>query len=161
RLTRKHASSRGYCPLRDGKIRESPKSGLRSQPPFCLSHSLCLVKTTVLNYQSPTTGLFPVKTCSTCKEAKVRDSLYCAAGAWALAMAYRRTDDDMGRTHELEHSAIKCMRGILYCYMRQADKVEQFKQDPSPSKCLHSVFNVDTGDEVYSYSDHHHLQVSQ
>uniref|UniRef100_A0A672ZR93 Phosphorylase b kinase regulatory subunit n=1 Tax=Sphaeramia orbicularis TaxID=375764 RepID=A0A672ZR93_9TELE len=43
--------------------------------------------------------------------------------------------------------------------MRQADKVEQFKQDPSPSKCLHSVFNVDTGDEVYSYSDHHHLQI--
>ncbi|XP_038557413.1 phosphorylase b kinase regulatory subunit beta isoform X2 [Micropterus salmoides] len=117
------------------------------------------VKTTILNYQSPTTGLFPVKTCSTCKEAKVRDSLYCAAGAWALAVAYRRIDDDMGRTHELEHSAIKCMRGVLYCYMRQADKVEQFKQDPSPSKCLHSVFNVDTGDEVYSYKDYHHLQI--
>ncbi|XP_020797072.1 phosphorylase b kinase regulatory subunit beta isoform X2 [Boleophthalmus pectinirostris] len=117
------------------------------------------VKTTILNYQSPTTGLFPVKTCSTCKEAKVRDSLYCAAGAWALALAYRRIDDDMGRTHELEHSAIKCMRGILYCYMRQADKVEQFKQDPSPSKCLHSVFNVDTGDEVYTYDKYHHLQI--
>uniref|UniRef100_A0A4W6G193 Phosphorylase b kinase regulatory subunit n=1 Tax=Lates calcarifer TaxID=8187 RepID=A0A4W6G193_LATCA len=124
-----------------------------------LSFSFHLVKTTILSYQSPTTGLFPVKTCSTCKEAKVRDSLYCAASAWALAMAYRRIDDDMGRTHELEHSAIKCMRGILYCYMRQADKVEQFKQDPSPSKCLHSVFNVDTGDEVYSYSDYHHLQI--
>lgn len=36
---------------------------------------------------------------------------------------HRRIDDDMGRTHELEHSAIKCMRGILYCYMRQSDKV--------------------------------------
>ncbi|XP_031165002.1 phosphorylase b kinase regulatory subunit beta isoform X2 [Sander lucioperca] len=117
------------------------------------------VKTTILNYQSPTTGLFPVKTCSTCKEAKVRDSLYCAASAWALALAYRRIDDDMGRTHELEHSAIKCMRGTLYCYMRQADKVEQFKQDPSPSKCLHSVFDVDTGDEVHSYADYHHLQI--
>ena len=35
----------------------------------------------------------------------------------------RRIDDDMGRTHELEHSAIKTMRGVLYCYMRQADKV--------------------------------------
>uniref|UniRef100_A0A668APH0 Phosphorylase b kinase regulatory subunit n=1 Tax=Myripristis murdjan TaxID=586833 RepID=A0A668APH0_9TELE len=117
------------------------------------------MKTTILNYQSPTTGLFPVKTCSNCKEAKVRDSLYCAASAWALAMAYRRIDDDMGRTHELEHSAIKCMRGILYCYMRQADKVEQFKQDPSPSKCLHSVFNVNTGDEVHSYNDYSHLQI--
>ncbi|XP_024151006.1 phosphorylase b kinase regulatory subunit beta isoform X3 [Oryzias melastigma] len=117
------------------------------------------VKTTILNYQSPTTGLFPIKTCPTCKDAKVRDSLYCAAGSWALAMAYRRIDDDLGRTHELEHSTIKCMRGILYCYMRQADKVEQFKQDPSPSKCLHSVFNVDTGDEVYSNSEYHHLQI--
>ncbi|KAM6942623.1 phosphorylase b kinase regulatory subunit beta isoform 1-T1 [Xenentodon cancila] len=117
------------------------------------------VKTTILNYQSPTTGLFPVKTYSDCREAKVRDSLYCAASAWALGMAYRRIDDDLGRTHELEHSTIKCMRGILYCYMRQADKVEQFKKDPSPSKCLHSVFNVDTGDEVYSYNDYHHLQI--
>ncbi|XP_035251166.1 phosphorylase b kinase regulatory subunit beta-like isoform X2 [Anguilla anguilla] len=117
------------------------------------------VKSTILNYQSPTTGLFPVKTYSDCIEAKVRDSLYCAASAWALALAYRRIDDDMGRTHELEHSAIKCMRGILYCYMRQSDKVEQFKQDPSPLKCLHSVFNVHTGDEVHSYEDYSHLQI--
>ncbi|XP_060715828.1 phosphorylase b kinase regulatory subunit beta isoform X4 [Tachysurus vachellii] len=117
------------------------------------------VKCTILNYQSPTTGLFPVKTCSDCKEAKVRDSLYCAASIWALALAYRRIDDDLGRTHELEHSAIKCMRGILYCYMRQADKVERFKQDPSPYTCLHSVFNVHTGDEIYSYKQYSHLQI--
>lgn len=38
-------------------------------------------------------------------------------------------------------------------------QVEQFKQDPSPTKCLHSVFNVDTGDEVHPYRDYHHLQV--
>uniref|UniRef100_A0A8C5EGA5 Phosphorylase b kinase regulatory subunit n=1 Tax=Gouania willdenowi TaxID=441366 RepID=A0A8C5EGA5_GOUWI len=126
---------------------------------FILSMFPFPVKMTILNYQSPTTGLFPVNICSNCKEAKVRDSLYCAAGAWALAMAYRRIDDDMGRTHELEHSAIKCMRGILYCYMRQAEQVEQFKQDPSPAKCLHSVFNVDTGDEIHTYSEYHHLQI--
>uniref|UniRef100_A0A672S637 Phosphorylase b kinase regulatory subunit n=1 Tax=Sinocyclocheilus grahami TaxID=75366 RepID=A0A672S637_SINGR len=121
--------------------------------------SFLLVKSTILNYQSPTTGLFPVKTCSTCKEAKVRDSLYCAASIWALALAYRHIDDDMGRTHELEHSAIKCMRGIMYCYMRQSDKVEKFKQDPSPSTCLHSIFNLQTGDEVYSYEEYSHLQI--
>uniref|UniRef100_A0A673KB58 Phosphorylase b kinase regulatory subunit n=1 Tax=Sinocyclocheilus rhinocerous TaxID=307959 RepID=A0A673KB58_9TELE len=121
--------------------------------------SFLLVKCTILNYQSPTTGLFPVKTCSTCKEAKVRDSLYCAASIWALALAYRHIDDDMGHTHELEHSAIKCMRGIMYCYMRQSDKVEKFKQDPSPSTCLHSIFNVQTGDEVYSYEEYSHLQI--
>uniref|UniRef100_A0AAY5E9L8 Phosphorylase b kinase regulatory subunit n=1 Tax=Electrophorus electricus TaxID=8005 RepID=A0AAY5E9L8_ELEEL len=117
------------------------------------------MKSTILNYQSPTTGLFPVKTCSDCNEAKVRDSLYCAASSWALALAYRRVDDDMGRTHELEHSAIKGMRGILYCYMRQSDKVESFKQNPSPSTCLHSVFNVHTGDELYSYAAYSHLQI--
>ncbi|XP_058848700.1 phosphorylase b kinase regulatory subunit beta-like isoform X3 [Acipenser ruthenus] len=117
------------------------------------------IKSTVLNYQSPTTGLFPIKTFAECNEAKVRDNLYCAASSWALALAYRRIDDDKGRTHELEHCAIKCMRGILYCYMRQADKVEQFKQDPSPSKCLHSVFNIHTGDEVLTYDIYCHLQI--
>uniref|UniRef100_A0AAR2IN29 Phosphorylase b kinase regulatory subunit n=1 Tax=Pygocentrus nattereri TaxID=42514 RepID=A0AAR2IN29_PYGNA len=124
-----------------------------------LDRSYNAVKSTILNYQSPTTGLFPVKTCSNYEEAKVRDSLYCAASAWALAMAYRRIDDDMGRTHELEHSAIKCMRGILYCYMRQSDKVERFKQNPSPHTCLHSVFNVHTGDEVHSHDQYSHLQI--
>ncbi|MGH0117617.1 UNVERIFIED_CONTAM: hypothetical protein FKN15_055596, partial [Acipenser sinensis] len=118
-----------------------------------------LVKSTVLNYQSPTTGLFPTKTFAECNEAKVRDNLYCAASSWALALAYRRIDDDKGRTHELEHCTIKCMRGILYCYMRQADKVEQFKKDPSPSKCLHSVFNIHTGDEVLTYDTYCHLQI--
>ncbi|XP_053557941.1 phosphorylase b kinase regulatory subunit beta isoform X1 [Bombina bombina] len=119
-----------------------------------------IVKITVLNYQSPTTGLFPVRTVGECKKAKIHDSLYCAASAWALALAYRRIDDDKGRTHELEHAAIKCMRGILYCYMRQAHKVEQFKQDPSPQKCLHSIFNIETGDEILSYQEFGHLQIN-
>ncbi|XP_070255103.1 phosphorylase b kinase regulatory subunit beta isoform X2 [Myotis yumanensis] len=119
-----------------------------------------IVKATVLLYQSPTTGLFPTKTCGGDQQAKVQDSLYCAAAAWAVALAYRRIDDDKGRTHELEHSAVKCMRGILYCYMRQADKVQQFKQDPRPTTCLHSVFNVRTGDEVLSYEEYGHLQIN-
>lgn len=76
---------------------------------FCLSVCLCLVKTTILNYQSPTTGLFPVKTCSTCKEAKVRDSLYCAASAWALAMAYRLVPN----TPEHHKSA---MQEVFHCH---------------------------------------------
>lgn len=51
------------------------------------------------------------------------------------------------------HPALPCLC-VSLC------QVEEFKNDPSPSKCLHSVFNVDTGDEVYTYSDYHHLQVS-
>uniref|UniRef100_A0A452RFG7 Phosphorylase b kinase regulatory subunit n=1 Tax=Ursus americanus TaxID=9643 RepID=A0A452RFG7_URSAM len=125
-----------------------------------LDHYYRIVKSTLLLYQSPTTGLFPTKTCGDNQKAKIHDSLYCAAGAWALALAYRRIDDDKGRTHELEHSAIKCMRGILYCYMRQADKVQQFKQDPRPATCLHSVFNVHTGDEVLSSEEYGHLQIN-
>ena len=35
----------------------------------------------------------------------------------------RHVSDDKGRTHELEQSAVKCMRGILFCYMRQSEKV--------------------------------------
>ncbi|NWR44707.1 KPBB kinase, partial [Regulus satrapa] len=125
-----------------------------------LNHYYRIVKSTLLLYQSPTTGLFPTKTFGTNQKAKVHDSLYCAACAWALALAYRRIDDDKGRTHELEHSAIKCMRGILYCYMRQADKVQKFKQDPKPSACLHSVFDAHTGDEVFSHEEYGHLQIN-
>ncbi|NXD91357.1 KPBB kinase, partial [Chaetorhynchus papuensis] len=125
-----------------------------------LNHYYRIVKSTLLLHQSPTTGLFPTKTYGDNQRAKVHDSLYCAACAWALALAYRRIDDDKGRTHELEHSAIKCMRGILYCYMRQADKVQKFKQDPKPSACLHSVFNAHTGDEVFSHKEYGHLQIN-
>ncbi|NWW47422.1 KPBB kinase, partial [Pedionomus torquatus] len=125
-----------------------------------LDHYYRIVKSTLLLHQSPTTGLFPTKTYGDNRKAKIHDSLYCAACAWALALAYRRIDDDKGRTHELEHSAIKCMRGILYCYMRQADKVQQFKQDPKPSGCLHSVFSAHTGDEVFSHTEYGHLQIN-
>uniref|UniRef100_A0A3Q2H980 Phosphorylase b kinase regulatory subunit n=1 Tax=Equus caballus TaxID=9796 RepID=A0A3Q2H980_HORSE len=151
--------------LRSGSVYEPLKSVNLPRPDNetlwdKLDHYYRIVKSTLLLYQSPTTGLFPTKTCGDDQKAKVQDSLYCAAGAWALALAYRRIDDDKGRTHELEHSAIKCMRGILYCYMRQADKVQQFKQDPRPTTCLHSVFNVHTGDEILSYEDYGHLQIN-
>nr|XP_025708127.1 phosphorylase b kinase regulatory subunit beta isoform X4 [Callorhinus ursinus] len=151
--------------LRSGSVYEPLKSINLPRPDNetlwdKLDHYYRIVKSTLLLYQSPTTGLFPTKTCGDDQKAKIQDSLYCAAGAWALALAYRRIDDDKGRTHELEHSAIKCMRGILYCYMRQADKVQQFKQDPRPGTCLHSVFNVHTGDEVLSYEEYGHLQIN-
>ena len=76
-----------------------------------------------------------------------------------LALAYRRVDEDKGRTHELEHSAVKCMRGILYCYVRQAHKVQRFKQDPLPT-CLYSIFKARTGDEILCYEEYGHLQIN-
>lgn len=39
------------------------------------------------------------------------------------ACFYRHMDDSQGRAYELQQAAVKCMRGILFCYMRQADKV--------------------------------------
>uniref|UniRef100_UPI00398EA37D phosphorylase b kinase regulatory subunit beta isoform X1 n=1 Tax=Pristiophorus japonicus TaxID=55135 RepID=UPI00398EA37D len=150
-----------YCPL--DSVYEAAKTVIHSSEDENLLDKLDRyyrnVKSTVLNYQSPATGLFPNKTVGNCQNAKVRDCLYCAASAWAVSLAYRRIDDDKGRTHELQYSAVKCMRGILYCYMRQADKVEHFKQHSNPSSCLHSVFNVHTGDEVLSHEEYGHLQI--
>lgn len=42
--------------------------------------------------------------------------------------ACRHVGDDKGRTHELEQSAVKCMRGILFCYMRQSEKVTAYNR---------------------------------
>ena len=38
-------------------------------------------------------------------------------------------DDSDGRAYELQQAAVKCMRGILFCYMRQADKVSFHVKD--------------------------------
>ncbi|KAJ3135016.1 hypothetical protein HK100_003153 [Physocladia obscura] len=79
--------------------------------------------------------------------------------AWGLALAYRRIDDDEGRAYELEHATIKCMRGILFAYMRQAHKVELFKNSQSVLDSLHAKFNTATGDTVVGDKDWGHLQL--
>ena len=71
----------------------------------------------------------------------------------------RRIDDDKGRTHELAQSAVKCMRGILECWMRQADKLENFKLQQNVKNVLHSKFHLVTGDVVATEDAYHHLQV--
>lgn len=104
------------------------------------------VKRQLLQYQSPTTGLFS-RISSDLEEAHVRDSLYCASAIWALYQAYtKRIDDDRGKAHELGQSAVKCMRGLLFCWMRQTKThLEQFKTNQSPESALHSKFNLNTG----------------
>lgn len=71
----------------------------------------------------------------------------------------RRIDDDRGRTHELSQSAIKCMRGILLCWIRQADRVEKFKISQTPANALHSVFHIVTGESILNDEEYEHLQV--
>ncbi|KAL5467658.1 hypothetical protein EMCRGX_G031920 [Ephydatia muelleri] len=114
------------------------------------------VHATMLCYQSHTLGLFPRgKT----QHARVRDNVYCAATLWCLSMAYRHVGYDRGRTYELEQSAVKCMRGLLFCYMRQAEKVEKFKSTQNWEDALHAKFDYMTGDPVTNDDSWGHLQI--
>ncbi|XP_070186518.1 phosphorylase b kinase regulatory subunit beta-like isoform X2 [Littorina saxatilis] len=118
-------------------------------------------KRQILQYQSCTLGLFPSigSKSNPSKVAYVRDSIYCAMASWAMAQAYRRIDDDRGRNHELSQACVKCMRGILFCWIRQADRVEVFKKNQSPKCALHSVFDMITGDSILEDEEYDHLQI--
>ncbi|XP_055637325.1 probable phosphorylase b kinase regulatory subunit beta isoform X2 [Toxorhynchites rutilus septentrionalis] len=117
-----------------------------------------IVKRQLLQFQSPITGLFPVL--STDREVgSIRDSVYCAASIWSLYQAYRRIDDDRGKSYELGQSAVKCMRGILECWIKQADRVEKFKSRQCAVNALHCKFHLHTGEEIYSDDRYNHLQI--
>nr|CAD7452768.1 unnamed protein product [Timema tahoe] len=120
-----------------------------------------LVKRQLLRYQSSITGLFPVLSTDE-KLASVRDSLYCAAAVWSLYQAYRsgkRIDDDRGKSYELGQSAVKCMRGVLECWIKQAPRIELFKINQCNKHALHCKFHLVTGDVVYGDEDYPHLQI--
>ncbi|XP_064467094.1 probable phosphorylase b kinase regulatory subunit beta isoform X3 [Ornithodoros turicata] len=117
------------------------------------------VKRQLLNFQSPTTGLFPCLSRDK-DNGYVRDSIYCAVAVWSLYQSYKRIDDDRGKSYELGQSVVKCMRGILFCWMRQAkDKMEKFKMEQGPQHALHSIFNLKTGMTVVPESEYGHLQI--
>ncbi|KAL5279164.1 PHKB family protein [Megaselia abdita] len=117
-----------------------------------------MVKRQLLKHQSPVTGLFPVMTTDH-ECGSVRDSVYCAAAVWSLYQAYRRIDDDRGKSYELGQSTVKCMRGILQCWVKQAARVELFKQRQCNPHALHSKFQLHSGDEMYSDEQYNHLQI--
>jgi phosphorylase kinase alpha/beta subunit len=77
---------------------------------------------------------------------------------WSLRQCYTKVDSDKGRTYHLGQIAVKTMRGILFCWMRQAHKLEKFKLNPSPENALHSKFNITTGDELHD-ENYGHLQI--
>ncbi len=121
------------------------------------------IKTIILIRQNPITGLLPASTAITAHgdytDAWVRDNVYSILAVWGLALAYRKLDDDSGRTYELEHSTVKLMRGLLFAMMRQAHKVEQFKHTQSPLDALHAKYNTATGDIVVGDDEWGHLQL--
>ena len=121
------------------------------------------VKQIILNRQNPITGLLPASTAITAHgdytDAWVRDNVYSILAVWGLALAYRKTDRDDGRSYELEHSVVKLMRGLLFAMMRQTDKVERFKHTQSHEDALHAKYSTQTGDVVVGDGEWGHLQL--
>jgi phosphorylase kinase alpha/beta subunit len=121
------------------------------------------IQSIILSRQNPITGLFPASTAITAHgdytDAWVRDNVYTILAVWGLALAYRKVDAPPGRLFELEQSVVKLMRGLLFCMLRQADKVEQFKQTQSPLDALHAKYSTHTGDVVVGDDEWGHLQL--
>lgn len=134
-----------------------------SQLPTRLDDYYRQIKTVILNRQNPITGLLPASTAITAHgnytDAWVRDNVYSILAIWGLGLAYRKLDADGGRTFELEQSVVKLMRGLLFCIMRQAHKVEQFKETQSLLDALHAKYNTTTGDVVVGDEEWGHLQL--
>ncbi|KAL1227892.1 putative phosphorylase b kinase regulatory subunit beta [Trichinella spiralis] len=123
-----------------------------------LDYYYAVVKKQILQFQSYTTGLYPRYSTEN-NVGYVRDSLYCAMTCWALSRGYLRLNDDQGRYYELGQAAVKTMRGILLCWMRQSDKIENFKRVHSATYALHSKFNLLTGEAVEGTEKYGHLQI--
>jgi phosphorylase kinase alpha/beta subunit len=121
------------------------------------------IKAVILSRQNPITGLLPASTAINAHgdytDAWVRDNVYSILAVWGLGLAYRKLDTDDGRTFELEQSVVKLMRGLLFCMMRQAHKVERFKQTQSFLDCLHAKYNTSSGDVVVGDDEWGHLQL--
>lgn len=117
----------------------------------------------ILSRQHPVTGLLPastaVNTHGDYTDAWVRDNVYSILAVWGLALAYRKLDQDWGRTYELEHSVVKLMRGLLAAMMQQAHKVERFKSTQSPIDALHAKYSTQTGATVVGDEEWGHLQL--
>lgn len=117
----------------------------------------------ILARQNPITGLLPASTAVNAHgdytDAWVRDNVYSILAVWGLALAYRKVDGDRGRAFELEHSVVKLMRGLLFAMMRQAPKVEKFKDTQAPLDALHAKYDTQTGDVVVNDDAWGHLQL--
>ncbi|MBW4582959.1 MAG: glycoside hydrolase family 15 protein [Tildeniella nuda ZEHNDER 1965/U140] len=121
------------------------------------------IQAIILVRQNPITGLLPASTAVNAHgdytDAWVRDNVYSILAVWGLGLAYRRLDDDRGRTFELEHSVIKLMRGLLFAMMRQVQKVERFKETQLPLDALHAKYDTHTGGTVVGDDQWGHLQL--
>ncbi|NOT83728.1 MAG: glycosyl hydrolase family 15 [Methylococcaceae bacterium] len=121
------------------------------------------VQDIILKRQDWVTGLLPASTAVNAHgnytDAWVRDNVYSILAAWGLALAYRCVAGQQGRTYLLEQSVVKLMRGLLTAMMRQAPKVEQFKQSQNPLDALHAKYDTQSGAVVVGDDQWGHLQL--
>ena len=89
------------------------------------------IEAVVLARQHPITGLLPASTANTVHgnygDAWVRDCVYSIQCVWGLALAHKRLRGHNRRVFELEQRVLQLMRGLLNAMLRQATKVERFK----------------------------------
>ncbi|THD20206.1 putative phosphorylase b kinase regulatory subunit alpha [Fasciola hepatica] len=119
-----------------------------------------LLYSTILCYQNTLTGLIPSSPNSS--HAWVRDNVYASLSIWGLSLAYRKlpdVDEDRSRGYELEKCVVKLMRGILVCYMKQAEKVEKLKMNQDPRHSLHAKFDANNCKTVVGDDQWGHLQI--
>ncbi|WP_051085337.1 glycoside hydrolase family 15 protein [Hahella ganghwensis] len=120
------------------------------------------VNSVILSRQHPVTGLLPastsVNTHGDYTDAWVRDNVYSIICVWGLSLAYRHEGDSI-RSDQLEQACIKLMRGLLQAMMRQAAKVEQFKQTQDRLDALHAKYDTASGLEVVADDAWGHLQI--
>ena len=121
------------------------------------------VQVIILSRQDWVTGLLPASTAVNLHgdytDAWVRDNVYSILAVWGLALAYRRIEEKQGRTYLLEQSVVKLMRGLLTAMMRQAPKVEKFKQFQNPMDALHAKYDTKSGGVVVADHEWGHLQL--
>lgn len=121
------------------------------------------VRDIILNRQDWISGLLPASTANNVhgnyNDAWVRDNVYSILAPWGLALAYRKSGEPNGKAYLLEQSVVKLMRGLLVAMMRQAHKVEMFKQTQDPLDALHAKYDLKTGEVVVGDSEWGHLQL--
>lgn len=128
-----------------------------------LEHYYQQVQEIILHRQDWVSGLLPASTAvnshGNYTDAWVRDNVYSIMAAWGLSLAYRRIPDNEGRSYVLQQSVVKLMRGLLTAMMRQADKVEKFKQAQNPHNALHAKYDTKSGNVVVADHAWGHLQL--
>ena len=121
------------------------------------------VESIILSRQDPISGLLPASTSITTHgdytDAWVRDNVYSILAVWSLGLAFKKNACDNGRSYQLQQSVVKLMRGLLIAMMKQAEKVERFKQTQHVHDALHAKYDTQSGDAVVGDQDWGHLQL--